>query len=178
MTILSLFLINKAITGVTLLGKIKFLEFGRMGLCAMFFYFAYSAKVEGDMQGLAFWLVLATCGALSLLTAIETYLGKGKSNDNLGWEDSPYRYQSANNNMATALVGLGSLAMGLSPESLGAISAVSVLFFTFNGVNHAMSGLNKNLTIKQKTFNLTQRSGPALLLFFASLPLLENLLLK
>jgi len=152
------------------------IEVIRIGLCTVCFYFAYSGYAANDASSTALWLVLASCGALSLVTALETYFSGGATNK-LGWANSPYRFQSANNNLATGIVGLGGLIIGLNPQSLVPVAAVSILFFTINGINHAMSARDPSLSPRQKFVNLFQRFAVAIFLFAASIPLFVRLLM-
>jgi hypothetical protein len=152
----------------------KAFEFLRYGLCGLSLGIAYGSETPADV---ATWLLIATSVSLSLLTGIETYVIPIKSPEGskLGWASSPYRYQSANNNLAIGLVAILLLLTNQPPTAMASVASVSVIFFALNGILHTLEGFRGEGTRAQSRFNILFRGVPSLALLLGCLPLLAQL---
>ena len=137
------------------------LEWVRVTLAAIGFGFAFARPSSAPFY-LLLWVIIPLTG----LTALESLLFARDAAKQKARETSPYQIQSAMNNLATALVGLGVIVFQVNVAAQMAIIFVGLVFFALSSLQHFMEFLIQGTKIHLWRFMLT------LILWGGSLPLL------
>ncbi len=140
---------------------IWFIELARVILAAIGFGFAFTYPEYAPFY-LLLWVVVPLTG----LTGFESLAFSKQAAEIKARQSNPYQIQSAMNNLATAIVGLGVIIFQANTSAQIAIIFVALVFFALSSLQHFKEYLFQGARIHLWRFILT------LVLWGCSLPLL------